>query len=365
MKNLFATRLSIARYRTGLSMSELAEKVNLSKQAISKYESGIMQPEIEVKSRLAEALSIDVNFFDAQYEPDNLLLHSLKHREKHRTDPSLLEQVKHQTVDALLKLIELEVISDSKMVFHNPIADLPVDNTKSAEKAAKILRKKWGLGEQPVRNVVLLFEEKGIKVFTVNICTTFQGLSAYSGKIPVIVLNSAIEEKTRLRFSAAHELGHLLLSIPDLIVDENLAERICDAFAGEFLFPTSVAIIEFGSVRNLISLEELVSLKKKYGVSIQSLMNRARFSNIITDEIFSNWKFNYKDWIESSADLGKYNVDETPQRFNTLVFHCLLEDKITISKASKLKNMKESQLNKFVTESKSHYKTLSDGNYYQ
>ena len=60
---LFAERIKSIRFISGLSMDEFAEKVGVSKQAISKYERGLMKPRINNLEAICEAFDLSFNFF--------------------------------------------------------------------------------------------------------------------------------------------------------------------------------------------------------------------------------------------------------------------------------------------------------------
>ena len=69
-KNLreFGNRLRLARKMAGLSMEDLTRKAEgiVTKQAISKYEKGIMKPSSDVLIRLALALGVKPGYFYRQ-----------------------------------------------------------------------------------------------------------------------------------------------------------------------------------------------------------------------------------------------------------------------------------------------------------
>ena len=55
-------RIKEARQERGLSQEELAQIINSTKSAISRYESGKRQPRIEQLKSIASALDVDVNW---------------------------------------------------------------------------------------------------------------------------------------------------------------------------------------------------------------------------------------------------------------------------------------------------------------
>lgn len=75
----------------------------------------------------------------------------------------------------------------------------------------------------------------------------------------------------RIRFTAAHELGHLVLHRAPCS-DLEAIEKQADQFAGAFLFPHEDAVNEFPDP---VTLGRLAPLKLKWGMSIASLIFRA------------------------------------------------------------------------------------------
>ncbi|MDO5670840.1 MAG: ImmA/IrrE family metallo-endopeptidase [Corynebacterium sp.] len=82
----------------------------------------------------------------------------------------------------------------------------------------------------------------------------------------------------RLRFSAAHELGHILMHT--IGHDGSLADREAEAdmFASSFLLPREPMM---DLLSPDLTLEAYARLKAKWGVSIQALVRRARDLDII------------------------------------------------------------------------------------
>lgn len=92
-----------------------------------------------------------------------------------------------------------------------PEADLPDMEGEDPENAAYLLRQQWGIGEQPIGNLIGLLETKGVRFFYLpeNI-ETVDAFSFWRNGRPYIFMN---KHKTAERniFDIAHELGHLIL----------------------------------------------------------------------------------------------------------------------------------------------------------
>lgn len=77
------------------------------------------------------------------------------------------------------------------------------------------MRRQWKLGDEPITNIVDIMEKNGIIVssmLTNNDIDAYSNVQVFRKKqIPVVVLGSDKESAFRRQFSAAHELGHILL----------------------------------------------------------------------------------------------------------------------------------------------------------
>lgn len=65
-------KIATARKKMNLSQAELAQKVSISPQAVGKWERGESMPDISTLNRLAEILSVDLNYFSENFKPREL-----------------------------------------------------------------------------------------------------------------------------------------------------------------------------------------------------------------------------------------------------------------------------------------------------
>jgi transcriptional regulator with XRE-family HTH domain len=72
MQDSFANRLIETRKRLGLSQEDLAARIGTKGPAIGRYERGKTQPTLEVATRLADALSVSLDYLTGRtnVEPD-------------------------------------------------------------------------------------------------------------------------------------------------------------------------------------------------------------------------------------------------------------------------------------------------------
>ena len=334
MNSTFALRLKSARIQAKLSMRDLAEKAGhvVTFNSIKKYEDGLMVPEPATMLALANALGVKVDYF---MRPIKVELGNVDFRKKASLKAKDIAAIKEQIRDFLERYLETEEILGIHEKFPKPTSLPKGDTPEHIELAVDTLRKDWHIG-LPIANVVEFLESLHIKVLVMEEPRNFHGLSTWVGSTPVIVVNE-LDSIERRRFTALHELGHLVIDFGSL--EESEIERHCHLFAGALLLPSQVMREELGHHRTFVSFGELVALKEKYGISVQAIMNRARYLGIIN-------AYTYKQFCVSISNnrkeenLGNYKGSEKSYRFESLFFRLFSEDLVSINKAANLGNMK-------------------------
>lgn len=331
-KEIFSGRLRSARIAAGLSMDELVVKLGriISKPAIGKYEKGIMFPDSKNLIKIAHALGVS---------PDNLLrpfraeISEVDFRKKSSLKKKKENTLKVKLQDHLENYIELEEILQSRTSYAKTISK----NSNDPEAIASEVRSSWNLGMGPIANVLETLEDNGIKIIETKEEESFDGLSGWAeGKIPFIVLNSNMDS-FRKRFTALHELGHIILSFSKSIEPKKI-EKACNLFAGSMLLPKESLIKEAGKIRSNFSVSELSFIKSEYGISIGSILFRLRSANIIDDARFVHfWKaMNSDPKLKKEEGLGYWAGQESSHRFKRLLDHALAENLISVSKAAEI-----------------------------
>lgn len=329
----FGNRLRSARKMAGLSMEDLVKKAEgiVTKQAISKYENGMMKPSSDVLICLAKALGIKPEYF---YRYPKTELSGIRFRKKSKLSVKKIESLKQRIIDFLERYIELETILGAQEKFNNPMVNIPVNSLENVENAANKLREEWSLGLAPITNLLELLEENGIKVYEVQNTKDFDGLSAYIGDLHVIVINKDLSTD-RIRFTATHELAHILCDYPE----GSQKEKLCHAFAGAFLLPKEILERELMKKREQITLWELEEIKQLYGISMQAIVKRAHMLGIVSDFYYRNFQvmLNKKGW--KTKEPFEYEGNEKAIRFKQLLHYAVSEEIITLSRGAELANM--------------------------
>lgn len=337
MINEFGLRLLSARKMAGLSMEALAQATGamVSKQAISKYEQGRINPSSDVLLALAKALDVKVDYF---FRSSKQVISNLEFRKKSKLSRKEEDRIKYQSLDFLQKYIEIEKILNLPHSADAPVKKRKILAPKDIEQVTQEIRQNWNLGDAPVHQLTELLEDKGFKILEVDASDNFFGLSGYAEGvgIPVITVFKT-GDSVRKRFTIAHELAHLLLDFSDC--EKGKHEKLCHAFAGALLLPEKVIREELGDVRKKITEWELKKLKGIYGISMQAIMARAHNLGIISNQTYKSFNIyvNKRGWRKKEP--GHYSGIEKANRFKQLVLHASAEQIISYSKGAELLNI--------------------------
>ncbi len=337
MINEFGKRLHSARKMAGMSMEALAGASGslVSKQAISKYEKGSINPSSEVLIAFAKALGVKVDYF---FRSSQVEVTGFEFRKRSRLSRKEEDRVTYQARDFLNRYLEIEKVLNLDHDADVPVARRKIRNHNDIEQAALEIRKNWELGDAPVSQLTELLEDKGFKIFEVETEGDFDGFSGFAENLNIPVIAVFKEgDCVRKRFTIAHELAHLLLDFSDCAATSH--ERLCHAFAGAFLLPEKVIREELGESRKKITQWELKKLKGIYGISMQAIMARAHVLGIISDQTyrFFNMYVNKNGWRKEEP--GTYKGVERANRFKQLVLHASAEQIISYSKGAELLNV--------------------------
>lgn len=336
MKDIFSIRLKKARKMSGLSMDALVEIMGriISKNSISKYEKGEMLPSSTVLINLAKVLKVSPDYF---FRPFSIEVGDFDFRKQSSLRIKDINRIKEKVSDYIERYIELEQIVSESSDFNNPVGNIKIHSIEGVDSASIALRNKWNIGNSPIQSVVELLEYNNVKIIEIDAPEGFDGLSAYvNNKYPIIVLKKDIITE-RKRFTALHELGHLVLDI-DKSLDKNQIEKYCHRFASSVLITQDVINGIIGNKRTRLSLNELKELQEKYGISIDAIMYRLKELNVISrgnlNEYYKKKRrdSDFKEYVEKS----RFNTNEISNRFNTLLAKSLSEELLTYSRASSL-----------------------------
>ena len=338
MKDTFAMRLRSLRLMRGYSYRELSEAMGnvVSAQTLANYENKVSFPDSDIMSCLLRALDVthDDVFRPVRIQPSEVVF---SFRKKQSLAKKVDESIRRIAIDKAEKALEIEDVMNMKPGSLPDVGSIEVREPLDAEQVAEKFRNSLGLGSSPIPNVYILLDQIGIKVFPMSLDEHFDALSfSYDGEYFVIV-NTKLDSNERIRFTLLHEVGHILMNIPDEI-NEKIVEKLCHRFASNVLLPPSVLKSRLGQKRIGIAPQELAYLQSEYGISIQAIMVSAKDQEIITDGNLTSFykKANavpgFKDFINKS----RFCQEEAVSGFESLVYRALSSEIISASKAAYL-----------------------------
>jgi len=258
-------RLSLARKRRRLTGKRLAELVGVTQVTISRLETANNEPDSKTLDALVRVLGFPEEFFFGD-DIDELIPESASFRSL----SSITSKEREAALSAgALAYLLTDWVSNR---FNLPETDLiDLSSERDPENAAVSLRQSWGLGEQPISNMIKLLESKGIRIFSLFEDTkNVDAFSCWRNGTPYIFLNM-FKSSERSRLDAAHELGHLVMHKHGGPQQGRSAEVEANHFAAAFLLPKSDVC---SRIPYVFSLDDLISAKKRWRVSVAALAYR-------------------------------------------------------------------------------------------
>ncbi|WP_132995802.1 helix-turn-helix domain-containing protein [Sporanaerobacter acetigenes] len=284
-KKFNGTRLKSARIYRGMTITELANYIGVTKQSISQFENNQISPQFDTLMKMIKILEFPREYF---YEEDKIEVSLGNTYFRALSKMSKKEENMQKEKTKLLG----KIFSFLNEYIEFPSLNLPeFDENLSVEDKALKLREYWGLGEEPILDMIYLLEKNGIIVSAMH--TNSDNIDAFSQqqiingeKRYVIVLGNDKYSATRRQFSAAHELGHIVLHDGFLEIDNMTKEEIrnmeneAHTFAAAFLLPRNAFANDIKLYPT--NLEYYKQLKKKWRASISAMIVRANHLGILS-----------------------------------------------------------------------------------
>ena len=359
---------NIARLRLDRELTQegLARKAGVSRVALGKIERGDVVPRARTLGVLAKALEVPVGELVTPVRP----LGSVRFRA--RTRVHAREQILAEVSKWLDAYSGLEADLDAYRPFK---FELPPGCSRDPIAAAQTARHAVGLGsEEPVRDICGLLEENGVKLLLLETKRdSFFGLSVGIGDGgPAVVVNTwdriSVE---RWIFTAAHELGHVLLHPSEYQREATelpmQAEREADEFASEFLMPEAAFAAEWETTRGHSLLVRVLKVKRIFRVSYKTVLYRLVASGRETSEVWRAFQRQHRDhfgktlrktdepealrtsefawnWNRSGEPAGLSRHDFVEDRLSRLVRQALEEERISQGRAAEILGLSREEM---------------------
>jgi len=254
----------LARESRGLSQQALADALEVGQSYVSKIETGVFAVSDEKLEALSRALDYPPHFF---FQGGSLLgvgISEMFHRKRQDVPQKVLSKI-HACVEirirnlaALLRVMEMT-------------CDVPhygIDEFADPEDIARMTRAHWHMSRGPVQDVVQTLESMGVMIVEMDFETTkVDAISRWIPGLPPIFFVNVSIPKDRLRYTLAHELGHMVMhdtASPNMEDEANL-------FAAEFLMPAQDVRADLAG----LTLPKLAQMKRYWKVAMTALLVRA------------------------------------------------------------------------------------------
>jgi len=281
MSTFVGTNLRLIRLFHNLSLTEVGEQVGVSKQFLSRVETGAESVSAQMETSLAEVLKVFPEFF---YHIDpNPISDEQCHFRRQLTTKVVLRQVARARGEMLKRLVG--VLDEHVELPHYQVDEADPESPETIERAAEKFRSLFGLGLGPLSNVTRIAENAGAVVIKVQGLAPEIDAVSFATKRPLITLNGTGRSACRERFGIAHELGHFSLHI-GVLTGDRLTETQANRFASALLMPRSTFASECrlairGTRLNWLGLSEL---KLRWGVSKAAIIYRGRQLGMFSDD---------------------------------------------------------------------------------
>lgn len=261
-------RIALARESRLMLQSELARAIGVSQGKLSKMETGFLEVSDAYLDRISKVLSYPKSFF---YENSEIYPLGLNYYRKNKGIPNRTFRaieasvnLRRDEIEKLLKSVDFE--------FDLKIPKCDIDDEKyggSPETIARSVRKYWRLPRGPIENLTDLVESAGIIIIPCDFGTrAFSGIGTWTQDGVNLIFVNRKMPGDRMRFTIAHELGHIIMHRLSTETMEDEANR----FASEFLMPAETIKPQLSGLR----LDKLAQLKLHWKVSMQAILMKAK-----------------------------------------------------------------------------------------
>ena len=295
MDKLLGTRLKRAREEVNLSQGAFAKSLGLSSEYISLLESGKRTPSFETLLKVAGFLNKNVSYF---FEDRRPAFESLFDRAE--ADERLRKDLQKFRASCE-KYLELEEAAGRRLDLAPQYARI------SPERLAEEERRRLGLGNEPIRDIMALCEVNGCRVIRQTLAdeARIAGIFVFDEeRRAAFSLVNANEPPGLQTLIAAHLYGHYLMDRadspivdnPDVVVDEYVSlypprEQFAQTFASRFLVPPGKLreLVEKDFRARSLGFDDVLFLKRYFGVSTRAMLRTLRGRGFLPEARFEEF----------------------------------------------------------------------------
>lgn len=373
-----------ARESIGMSIAEVANKLDKDRNTVHQWEIGKATPSLSQLENLAYKIykrPLAVFFLSKPPKESTPKqdFRTLPDKEISNLSPDLrliIRKAKHNQI--VLKEINNEINPVSKPLQKEFLLKLSNNPTKTANKLRdylgvnKRVQSQFKNSEYAFNYYRSLIENNGIFVFQYPLSDA-RGFSLMDKEFPVIVVNSSDTPNGKI-FSLIHELCHILFNTGGIFRDfetgelkrnANNIEIFCNQFASDFLLPSDELLGEALVIENKSSKEweddMLQEIGKIYKVSKEVVLRKLLQHNLTTRNFYlqarKRWVQQYKKRKEEHAAAKKEqpggptyhttNISHLGKNFISKVLTSYHNGKLTPTQVSDFLNIKISRIKEY------------------
>jgi Zn-dependent peptidase ImmA (M78 family)/transcriptional regulator with XRE-family HTH domain len=288
------TYLRLAREARGLTQTQVANALRIAAPDLSRWERGLRPVPEHWRDQLADHYGVLPDLLTSSVAVDGPVAGPVHHRQYKNVPAAVQKQIDARVMlharaaGALLDGVELDV------PFQVPELDV------SPRQAAMLVRANWRLPSGPIPDLVGALERAGVIVLAEPFGTDrIAGLSVVRGTAFVMVVNTDCPWD-RIRFTLAHELGHLVMHRS--VLDEHVETEAND-FASHFLMPDEDIAPDL--VGRKLTWGYLLSLKPYWGCSAGATLQKAKALGAISER-------QYVSIRKYVSRTGQHRVEPNP-----------------------------------------------------
>jgi Zn-dependent peptidase ImmA (M78 family)/DNA-binding XRE family transcriptional regulator len=341
-----------ARESIGRNIEEVAKKLNISEDTVTKWETGKKRPAFIQIEKLATLYKRPLVAFLLTEPPQELPTPndfrtelSIKH--KPLTPKTLLIIRKARRFQASAVELNKELGNQIRpFSMRTALSDKP--EIVAERVIAEIISTDFNISrfsnsEEAFKGWKRILEENGILVFQINIQQReIKGFSIIEGGLPAIIVNKSDEANSKI-FSLFHELAHILLNrsgICDMVEDARSLpiEKFCNHFAGAFLVPPekllNTTLVRQNKHTDIWDNKTLKIIADEFRVSREVILRRLLMLGRTSGQFYKKWRAEnvreYRPFGRGGRNPVKACVEERGKKYVSMVFKAYDQAKISV-----------------------------------
>lgn len=334
-----------------ISMQDLADRAGISRKSLSDIEKGaIEQPRASTVRQIAQVLKVSMGeLYQEVPELKSVRFRMNKTTPRNRKERALvLFNLSRWIEDYRFLADELNLFSENLLKKVKS-----TDPVEAAFQLRKVLKIEM---DEPVYDMAGLLEKAGVKLHLFeSVMDKLFGLSVgeeNGGPVVSVNIGGHISVERQI-FTAAHELGHLVLHkgayVSDMFEENEEEEGEANRFASYFLMPHEEFITQLEKCQGLHWVDIVLKVKRYFNVSYKTVLMRLVDSNLADKDIYRQFamamkkeygislKGHYEPAAIKEPDVSGFHIYEN--KFNRMVRKALDSGIVSMGRAAEMMNI--------------------------